>query len=221
MEIISVVAMGVVCLILISMVVSIYQKCPPNQAMIVYGGMGTRIIKSGGCPVWPMIEQRAYLSLEAIPLKLKPESAMIAVDGIPVLVEVIAQIKVMGDDESIKVAAEQFLGKSDADVASMASTIVTGHLRAIVGTMKYAELSQNIDGFMTKGQEQSAADLHKMGLTIVTMSVKELKVSGPALKADDQSATIDFLSKSVEDLTRRVQMLEQSKEESLPSILGI
>jgi hypothetical protein len=79
----------------------------------------------------------------------------------------------------------------------------------------------NPDNPKSASLANSAADLHKMGLTIVTMSVKELKVSGPALKADDQSATIDFLSKSVEDLTRRVQMLEQSKEESLPSILGI
>ncbi len=72
---------------------SMYQRCPPNQAMIVFGGLGTRIIKSGGTPVYPFIEQRAYISLEVMKLTFLCKELSLQ-DKSVAEIEAVAQVKV-------------------------------------------------------------------------------------------------------------------------------
>ena len=150
-------ALCVVGLFVIGMAISVYQKCPPNQAMIVFGFNGSRVIKGGGSPVWPLIEQKAYLSMEIMTIDVKSSAPIITKTGVPITVEGVAQVKVMGDEESIKTAAEQFLGKSDKEVASIAHETLMGHLRGILGTMEVEQLIQNIDVFTTKVQDTRPA----------------------------------------------------------------
>lgn len=52
------------------MVSSFYQKCGPNQAMIISGMLSGeddrkfKIVVGGGATVFPVIQQRSFLSLE-------------------------------------------------------------------------------------------------------------------------------------------------------------
>lgn len=174
-------ALGVIILVFLSMLASVYQKCGPNQAMIVSGLMTKsgenefKIIKGGGCPVLPLLQQRQFLSLEVMTIDVKQNAPIITKAGIPVIVEGVAQVKVRGDDESIATAAEQFLGKDETEIKAVAHETLMGHLRGIVGTMEVEELLQSIDGFTQKVQEHSIPDLKKMGLTIVSFTIKEIR----------------------------------------------
>ncbi len=53
-----------------------YQKCPPNQAMIISGfgaqdfDIPYKIVVGGGTPVLPMLQQRSYLSLEVFTVEV-------------------------------------------------------------------------------------------------------------------------------------------------------
>lgn len=163
---------------LFSMLVGMFQKCPPNQAMIVYGGATGRapkIIRGGGTIVVPLIQQRSFLSLEVMTIDVKPTAAIITRTGVPVIVEGVAQIKVAGDDDSISTAAEQFLGKNADEIMSIAHETLIGHLRGILGTMEVEELIQKTDAFSQRVQEHSIPDLKKMGLTIVSFTIKEVR----------------------------------------------
>lgn len=176
---------GVFCVVMLFAWISVnfYQKCPPNQAMIISGmgakehGRAFKIVVGGGAVMLPMIQQKNILSLEVMTIEVRANAPMITKNGVPIFVEGVAQVKVKGDDISISTAAEQFLGKSDEEVSTIAHETLVGHLRAILGTMTVEELIQSFDSFAQKVQEVSIADLAKMGLTVVSFTIKEIKDS--------------------------------------------
>src|SRR3989338_3344979 len=85
-----------------------YIKVGLNEALIISGGRrGVRIVKGGGTFVWPIVEEAQYLLLEIITINIKtPE--VYTTTGVPIILEAVAQIKVGGDETSIRTAAEQF-----------------------------------------------------------------------------------------------------------------
>lgn len=159
---------------------SFYQKCGPNQAMIVSGMLAGeddrkfKIVVGGGATVYPVIQQRAFLSLEVMTIEVKSSAPIITRNGVPIFVEGVAQVKVKGDPASIATAAEQFLDKSEDEITQIAHETLVGHLRAILGTMEVEELIQSFDSFAQKVQEVSLADLAKMGLTVVSFTIKQI-----------------------------------------------
>ncbi|MBC7999174.1 MAG: flotillin family protein [Leptolyngbya sp.] len=179
------------------MVSSFYQKCGPNQAMIISGMLTAeedrkfKIVVGGGTTVFPVIQQRAFLSLEVMTIEIKSTAPIITKNGVPVFVEGVAQVKVKGDSASIATAAEQFLDKDDSEISQIAHETLVGHLRAILGTMEVEELIQNFDSFAQKVQEVSLADLAKMGLTVVSFTLKELKDNVGYLEALGRKRTAE------------------------------
>jgi len=175
----------------------LFQKCSPNQAMIISGaGAGNaerkfKIVVGGGAVVIPMLQQRNTLSLEVMTIEVHAQAPMITKNGVPLFVEGVAQVKVKGDDVSIATAAEQFLGKSDEEIANIAHESLVGHLRAILGTMSVEELIQSFDQFAQRVQEVSLADLAKMGLTVVSFTIKEIKDSVGYLEALGRQQTAE------------------------------
>lgn len=192
---------GVMLLVLLvtlcSVLATLYQKCGPNQAMIISGfgckrgDVEFKIVKGGGDVVLPLLQKRDFLSLEIMTIEVHSQAPIITKNGVPIFVEGVAQVKVRGDDESIATAAEQFLGKSDEEVASIAHETLVGHLRAILGTLDVEELIQNFDNFAQKVQEVSIVDLKKMGLTVVSFTIKEIKDNVGYLEALGRQRTAE------------------------------
>lgn len=165
--------------VLSSMILGMFQKCPPNTALIVFGaGMREpKVVKGGGAIVCPLIASARPLSLEVMTIDVKSAAPIITRNGVPVFVEGVAQVKVDGDDDSIKTAAEQFLSKEPHEIMGVAHETLVGHLRGILGTMEVEELIQSTESFSRKVLEITIPDLHKMGLTIVSFTIKEIRDS--------------------------------------------
>ena len=172
-----------------------YIKVGPNDVLIIYGRkrrmrmpdgsyetVGYRIAKGGGRFVWPIVEQFKVLSLEIMTLDVKtPE--VYTIQGVPVVVDGVAQIKVKGDDVSICTASEQFLSKGRHEVMEIALQTVEGHLRAILGTMTVEEIYKNRDAFAQRVQEVAAGDMANMGLTIISFTIRDIRDSQGYLDA--------------------------------------
>lgn len=79
-----------------------YRTVRADEAMIVTGGMtkdGIKIVKAGGAFVFPVIQSAQFLSLRVHTLDVNtPE--VYTEQGVPVLVDGIAQVKIKGDLES-------------------------------------------------------------------------------------------------------------------------
>ncbi|HTV40386.1 MAG TPA: SPFH domain-containing protein [Candidatus Sulfotelmatobacter sp.] len=176
---------------LLYMVLSRYTKVGPNQVLVVSGikhkaedgtRVGYRIVKGGGTFVWPIFEKVDVLSLELLTIDVQTPEVYTS-KGVPVKVDGVAQIKVKGDDISIRTAAEQFLGKATDEVRNIATQTLEGHLRAILGTMTVEEIYQNRDAFASKVQEVAAGDTANMGLTIVSFTIRDIRDSQGYLDA--------------------------------------
>jgi flotillin len=103
--------------------------------------------------------------------------------GVPIVVDGVAQVKIRGDESSIRTAAEQFLGKTVDEIKAIALQTVEGHLRAIIGTLSVEEIYRNRDQFASSVQEVAVADLANMGLQIVSFTLKDIRDSHGYLEA--------------------------------------
>ena len=87
-------------------------------------------------------------------------------------VDGVANIKVSADMESIRLAAQNFLGRKKEDIAMVAQQVLEGNMREIVGQMKLSELVQNRDKFANMVQENAMSDMRRMGLEIVNLTIQ-------------------------------------------------
>jgi len=154
-----------------------YKKAGPDEALIVFGRRklfgkkvrsekgeieGFRIIRGGGTFVWPAWEQFEVLSLRMMTLEIDMPHVY-TVQGIPINVKAVAQVKVQGDIEHIRSAAEGFLGMPVDDIQATIKETVAGHLRGIVGTLTVEELYRDQRRFQEKVREEAHVDLEGMG----------------------------------------------------------
>ena len=105
-----------------------YVKVGPNDVLVISAdgaacasrtartpAVGFRIAKGGGRSSGPSSSSADVLSLEIMTLDVQtPE--VYTIQGVPIVVDGVAQIKVKGDDISIRTAAEQFLGKGKHEI---------------------------------------------------------------------------------------------------------
>lgn len=154
---------------------SMFRKVGPNQALIVYGFGGTHIVQGGGRVVWPMVQSARELSLELMSFDVSPEQDLYTSQGVAVTVEAVAQIKVKSDPVSIRTAAEQFLNKDAAQREGLIRLVMEGHLRGIVGQLTVEQIVKEPDMVSDKVRTTCAEDLNKMGLEVISFTIKEVR----------------------------------------------
>jgi flotillin len=164
-----------------------YKKIGPNMVMIISGRkyriknpdgsvdeVGFRIRRGGGAFILPLLEKVDLLSLEIMTLDITtPE--VYTKPGVPIIVDGVAQVKVGGDENSIRTASEQFLGKTPEQIQEIALQTVEGHLRAIIGTLSVEEIYKNRDQFASSVQDVAVSDMANMGLKIVSFTLKDIR----------------------------------------------
>ncbi|HET7433140.1 MAG TPA: SPFH domain-containing protein [Thermoanaerobaculia bacterium] len=162
-------------LMLLGFVAQMYRKVGPNEAFIVYGVGGTRVIKGGGTVIFPMIHSFKSLPLELMSFDVAPTQDLYTKQGVAVKVEAVAQIKVKSDQESILTAAEQFLSKTPPQREGLIRLVMEGHLRGIVGQLTVEEIVKQPEMVAERMRSTCADDMNKMGLEVVSFTIKEVR----------------------------------------------
>ncbi|MEC0150951.1 flotillin family protein [Paenibacillus macerans] len=164
-----------------------YKTVSPDEAMIVTGsflgnrnisddqsGRKIKIVRGGGAFIWPIFQKAEYLSLLSHKLDvMTPE--VYTEQGVPVSADGVAIIKVGSSIEDVATAAEQFMGKPIESLKGEAQEVLEGHLRSILGSMTVEEVYRNRDKFAQEVQGVAARDLKKMGLQIVSFTIKDVR----------------------------------------------
>lgn len=175
-----------------------YKTAGPDEALIITGSyLGRKnvfldesqnkikIIRGGGAFILPVFQQSQPLSLLSSKLDVTtPE--VYTEQGVPVMADGTAIIKIGGSIEEIATAAEQFLGKPKSDRENEAREVLEGHLRSILGSMTVEEIYKNRDKFSQEVQRVASQDLAKMGLVIVSFTIKDVR---------DKNGYLDSLGK--------------------------
>lgn len=189
---------GFILLAIVGVYVTKYKTVGPDEALIVTGsylgsktvhtdasGNKIKIIRGGGTFVFPVFQQSKPLSLLSSKLEvMTPE--VYTEQGVPVMADGTAIIKIGGSISEIATAAEQFLGKSKEDRENEAKEVLEGHLRSILGSMTVEEIYKNRDKFSQEVQRVASQDLAKMGLVIVSFTIKDVR---------DKNGYLDSLGK--------------------------
>ncbi|KON89363.1 membrane protein [Sporosarcina globispora] len=184
------VVIGIAAFLLIALLgvfITKYRTAGPDEALIVTGsylgsknvhvdesGNKIKIIRGGGTFLLPVFQQAEPLSLLSSKLEVTtPE--VYTEQGVPVMADGTAIIKIGGSIGEIATAAEQFLGKSKEDRENEAKEVLEGHLRSILGSMTVEEIYKNRDKFSQEVQRVASQDLAKMGLIIVSFTIKDVR----------------------------------------------
>jgi flotillin len=163
-----------------------YIKVPPSMVAIFYGRkhtivdehgerttVGFRVVRGGAALRVPVLEKVEYLSLNIISIPLKISRAYTK-EGVPVTVEAVANVKIAGDDSSLRSAAERFLGMSTEQIKGVIFQTLEGHLRAILGTLTVEEINADRQAFAQKMTDEAAVDLKKMGVNIDILTIQQI-----------------------------------------------
>ncbi|TYR80142.1 flotillin family protein [Priestia megaterium] len=192
---------GIVVFLLIALIgvfITKYRTAGPDEALIVTGsylgsknvhvdesGNKIKIVRGGGTFVLPVFQQAEPLSLLSSKLEVStPE--VYTEQGVPVMADGVSIIKIGGSISEIATAAEQFLGKAKEDRETEAREVLEGHLRSILGSMTVEEIYKNREKFSQEVQRVASQDLAKMGLVIVSFTIKDVR---------DKNGYLDSLGK--------------------------
>jgi flotillin len=178
MTLIAIMAVGGVFILLqFCFILSLYKKCPPDQAMIITGAVpgGIQVVCGGGAVVWPLINQMHLISLEMVAIEFNSKEAMKTRDGAFVLIQCAALYKIKAETETVALAAERFLNKSTDEKSAAVQQVLNGQLCAVVATMSLEELNQCMMALAQRVQELAIMDLAKMGLTVESFTIKGIK----------------------------------------------
>ncbi|CAL8276819.1 unnamed protein product [Arctogadus glacialis] len=147
----------------------------PNEALVVSGGCGdTKTYVVGGWSwAWWLISDIQRITLEIMTLQPKCEDVETA-EGVAITVTGVAQVKVMTDTELLAYACEQFLGKTVAEIKSVILQTLEGHLRSILGTLTVEQIYQDRDRFATLVREVASPDVGRMGIEILSFTIKDV-----------------------------------------------
>jgi len=162
-------------IILTGMLARMFRKAGPNEALIVFGFRGPRVIKGHGTIIFPMVENCRELSLELMSFDVAPQQDLYTRQGVAVTVEAVAQIKVRSDQESILTAAEQFLTKTPPQREGLIRLVMEGHLRGIIGQLTVEQIVKEPEMVADRMRSTCADDMSKMGLEVVSFTIKEVR----------------------------------------------
>ena len=176
-----------------------YIKVSPNQAAVISGRsrrladgtvVGYRLVRGGATLIVPFLEKVEYLSLNVLTVPLATTRAY-TVQGVPVSVKAVANVKIKGDDDSMRAAAERFLGMRPDEFHKLVFQTLEGHLRAILGTLTVEEINNDRQSFAQKLTTEAAGDLEKMGIGLDALTIQEISDEEGYLDALGQRRTAE------------------------------
>jgi flotillin len=183
------IGIGILALIIVFVCLAfskLYRKVGPNEVLIISGGrrrtiteldgsvrkIGYRARIGGGTFVIPFMEKVETLPLEVINFDITtPE--VITKEGVPVQATASSQLRIKTDEHSILIASEQFLSTGTQGIKDVSYSLLEGHMRAVLGMMTVEEISQNRSEFSKKVESLAIKELDKMGLLLISFSLKD------------------------------------------------
>ena len=182
-----IIAVVVIFAAIVVVILKNFRKVGPNEVLIISGGkkrmvtmpdgvqkeVGYRIRIGGGTFVKPFVEQAQILPLEIIPMNLQIDDA-ISTNGIRCTIRGTAEVKIAGDEPSILLASEQFLGKQLTDIRDVALRTLEGSSRALIGTMNLEAMNKNRKDFVAKVFADVETYFANMGLKLLSFNLKEI-----------------------------------------------
>jgi flotillin len=186
----------VLLVLLVLLVTSRYKVAGPNQAFIVTGRKGKavlnpetgalttdlsgqKVILGGGTFVVPFVQKLATMDLSSRRISVQIRGA-VSGQGIKLNVEGVAIVKVGGNADQIRLAAQRFLSQQ-ADIEPFTQEVLAGALRSIVGGLTVEQIIRDRAAFAQRVADESENSLTGQGLILDTFQIQDVTDDGSYL----------------------------------------
>ena len=186
----------VLVVLLLLLVTSRYKVAGPNQAYIVTGRKGKavlnpetgalstdlsgqKVILGGGVFVIPFVQKLATLDLSSRRISVQIRGA-VSGQGIKLNVEGVAIVKVGGNADQIRLAAQRFLAQQ-GEIESFTQEVLAGALRSIVGGLTVEQIIRDRAAFAQRVADESENSLTGQGLILDTFQIQDVTDDGTYL----------------------------------------
>jgi flotillin len=150
-----------------------FRKVGPNEALIIYGFRGTRVVIGRGIVVFPVVETCRLLSLEVMTIVMAPQRGLHTKDDVSVTMEAVAQARVKSDPESIAAAAQQLLTKTPDQREDIIRLVMEERLRGVISQVTAEQIVKEPQALAEQMRATTAGDLNKMGIEMISLTLKE------------------------------------------------
>ncbi|GLB68587.1 flotillin family protein [Arthrobacter mangrovi] len=171
-------AIVVIVLVVLVGIMRAYRVAGPSEALIITGRGGQedqKVVSGGRVIVYPFVQRAYSMSLASRQIRVDIEG--ISKNGIQLQLTGVAQVKVGGDDISIRRAAQRFLNQQD-QIDHYTQEILAGSLRAVVGTLTVEQIIQDRASFAASVSEEAEHSMNNQGLVIDTFQISSVDDQG-------------------------------------------
>ena len=216
-----IIALIALVVVVVAFAASRYKVAKPNEALVISGSRrvqgGLRIVVGGGALVYPLINIAKRISLEVRSIQVALDGA-VTMQGVPVSVEGIVNVKIADDEDSVRQAAQRFLDNQES-IAEIVRNVMEGSLRTIIGQLSVEQLIRDREVFAARVQEVANSDLEGTGLAIDVFTIQSI--------ADSQSYIVNLGRKAASEVKRDAEIAEaealrlarEKQEESRQAVL--
>ncbi|MFF0740914.1 flotillin family protein [Streptomyces sp. NPDC004111] len=195
--VIAVVGVVVLLVLLGLVVVTRYKVAGPSEAFIITGrrgkkstdpvtgrvvtdNSGQKVVVGGGVFVVPFVQQKSTLDLSSRQIPISVRGA-VTLRGVKANLEGVAIVKVGGNEDAIRAAAQRFL-QQQGQVVSFTQEVLSGALRAIVGRMSVEDIIRDRAAFAGQVAEEAEASLSGQGLVLDAFQIHDITTEGSYLE---------------------------------------
>ena len=188
---------GVALVVLLgALITTRYKVAGPNEAFIVTGRggksvrnadtgiastdlSGQKVIMGGGVFVVPFVQKLHVLDLSSRRLTVQIRGA-VSGQGVKLNLDGVAIVKVGGNEDSIRAAAQRFLSQQ-AEVETFTQETLAGSLRSIVGSLSVEQIIRDRAAFAQRVADESETSLTGQGLVLDTFQIQDITDDGSYL----------------------------------------
>jgi flotillin len=178
-------------------IASRYRVAGPNEAFIVTGRKGNKQVKNpetgeistdlsgqkvvmgGGAFVVPFVQRLHILDLSSRRIMVQIRGA-VSGQGVKLNLDGVAIVKVGGNEDSIRAAAQRFLTQQE-EIETFTQETLAGSLRSIVGSLTVEQIIRDRAAFAQRVADESESSLTGQGLVLDTFQIQDITDDGSYL----------------------------------------
>lgn len=214
-----------------------YKAAKSNEAMIITGkqlgsgenvftdeenGRRLKVVRGGGVFIKPLVQVAERVDMTTSQLMVKTPSVYTS-QGVPVVADAVAMVRIGSGLSQIANFAEQFLGKNREDRDGEIVEVLEGHLRSALSSLTVEEIYQDREAFNRKLQEVADKDLSRMGFEITSFALKDIRddngyleaLGRPRIAEAKKNADIAESTSERETRIHQAQMDKEAEESEL------
>lgn len=199
-----------------------YKTASSNEALIITGpnlgdpekdnrifnddnGRSLKIIRGGGIRL-KLFQTCTPVDLNSFQIQLTTPKVY-TLQGVPVVADAVASVKIADSLKGIASYAEQFLGKKQTEIEEEVSKVLGTNLRAILSKLSVEEINNDRESFNQQVQDIAQKELDNMGFKLTSFGLDDLR------DADEENGYLENLGRPrIADIRKKAEKAESDAE---------